>query len=194
MGEASRNNPAADYLNSQFLIAMPGMQDPNFHRTVTLVVEHTDRGALGLVVNRPTDVRLRDIYDQLSIEATAEQYGKAPVFMGGPVQPERGFVVHGIDSRWESTWNVSSDVAVTTSRDVLQAMANGDGPDNALVALGYAGWESGQLEEEMARNAWLTVPAEQMILFDTPCEDRWDAAAGLIGIDIALISTTSGHA
>lgn len=182
------------YLTNQFLIAMPSMGDPNFDHTVTFICEHNKDGALGLVINRPTGMRLGDIFSQMNLDITDAHTAELPVLHGGPVQPERGFVIHDRDGDWGSTLPVSDSVQVTTSRDVLEAMADGKGPRDALVALGYAGWGAGQLEGEMAANAWLTVPASREIIFQIPFEDRWRAAAALIGIDIDQISNDVGHA
>ena len=185
---------ADPYLTDHFLIAMPAMGDPNFDRTVTFICEHNEDGALGLVINRPMDLTLGEIFSQMSLDCDDQEISALPVLQGGPVQVERGFVIHGSERGWNSTLAVSDTVAVTTSRDVLEAMAAGDGPERALVAIGYAGWGAGQLEAEMAANAWLTVPANTEILFDIPFEKRWRAAAALIGIDLDLLSTEAGHA
>ena len=185
---------ADPYLTDHFLIAMPAMGDPNFDRTVTFICEHNEDGALGLVINRPMDLTLGEIFSQMSLDCDDQEISALPVLQGGPVQVERGFVIHGSEREWNSTLAVSDTVAVTTSRDVLEAMAAGDGPERALVAIGYAGWGAGQLEAEMAANAWLTVPANTEILFDIPFEKRWRAAAALIGIDLDLLSTEAGHA
>jgi len=182
------------YLSNQFLIAMPGMGDPNFDHTVTFICEHNQDGALGLVINRPTGMRLGDIFSQMDLEAVDPHTAGIPVLHGGPVQPERGFVIHDRGGDWGSTLEVSESLQVTTSRDVLEAMASGEGPRDAVVALGYAGWGASQLEGEMAANAWLTVPASREIIFEIPFEDRWRAAAALIGIDIDQISSDVGHA
>lgn len=185
---------ADPYLTDHFLIAMPAMGDPNFDRTVTYICEHNEEGALGLVINRPMDLALGEIFSQMSLECDNPGITVLPVLQGGPVQVERGFVIHGSEREWNSTLSVSDAVSVTTSRDVLEAMAAGDGPERALVAIGYAGWGAGQLEAEMAANAWLTAPANTEILFDMPFDKRWRAAAALIGIDLDLLSTEAGHA
>jgi putative transcriptional regulator len=185
---------ASTYLTNQFLIAMPTMGDPNFDHTVTYVCEHTEDGALGLVVNRPTGMQLGEIFRQMSLDASDPAAGDAPVLHGGPVQQERGFVIHDQAGDWSSSLEVSAGIHVTTSRDILEAMAEGRGPANALVVVGYAGWGAGQLESEMAANAWLTVPATKEILFSIPFGERWRAAAALLGIDIDQISTDVGHA
>ena len=184
----------SEYLTNQFLIAMPNMGDPNFDHTVTYVCEHNRDGALGLVINRPTGMHLGDILSQMELEPVDAETSGITVLHGGPVQPERGFVIHEPGGDWGSTLPVSEWAQVTTSRDVLEAMAAGTGPRRAMVALGYAGWGAGQLEGEMAANAWLTVPASREIVFQIPFEDRWRAAAALIGIDIDQISGDVGHA
>lgn len=170
------------------------MGDPNFDHTVTFICEHNEDGALGLVVNRPMGMHLSDVLNQMSLTENSEQKSKVPLLRGGPVQPERGFVVHDHLGEWGSTLEVSDGIHVTTSRDILEAMADGTGPDNALVILGYAGWAAGQLENEMMVNAWLTVPADKDILFSIPFEKRWQSAAALIGIDINQLGTSFGHA
>jgi putative transcriptional regulator len=182
------------YLTNHLLIAMPALADPNFNRTVTLICEHTDQGALGIVINRPLDVRLSEIFAQLTLERFDEKASQQPVLQGGPVQQERGFVLHDDTRPWDSTLRISDSIAVTTSRDILVAIARGEGPRNALVALGYAGWAPGQLEREIAENAWLSVTATPEILFGTPFEERWEAAARLIGIDFGRLSSEAGHA
>ena len=150
------------------------MGDPNFDRTVTFICEHNEDGALGLVVNRPLGMKLSDVLGQMSLGGNAEQLDEVPILRGGPVQPERGFVVHDQLGEWSSTMEVSEGIHVTTSRDILEAMAGGSGPEHALVILGYAGWAAGQLENEMIVNAWLTVPADKDVLFAMPFEKRCD--------------------
>ncbi len=185
---------AGDYLTNQFLIAMPTMTDANFAQTVTYIWEHNEEGALGIIINRPLQMKLADVFEQLKMPTPTESVGRQSVFQGGPVQTDRGFVLHHIGGHWEHTRQVSSRIQVTTSPDILDAMARGTGPDTALVALGYAGWSAGQLEQELAANAWLTVPADERIIFSTPYEQRWHAAARLIGVDLATISSLAGHA
>jgi putative transcriptional regulator len=183
-----------EFLSNQLLVAMPAMTDPNFAQTVTLVCEHSERGALGLVLNRPLPMKLHDVFEQLALDAANTRIGQAAVLRGGPVQTDRGFVIHRLGGSWDSTLKVSDSIQVTTSRDVLAAMARGEGPPDAFIALGYAGWEAGQLEQEMLANAWLSVPADEAIIFDTPFEDRWQAAGRLLGIDVLRISSIAGHA
>ncbi len=185
----------AQFLSDHFLIAMPGMGDPNFNRTVTYVCEHSGEGAMGLVINRPMNLKLGEIFAQMSLEKPREDVSDQQVLQGGPVHPDRGFVLHDpSDDSWDSTLEVSSDIRVTTSRDILTAMATGEGPSRSVVVLGYAGWSGGQLEDEMVANAWLSVPATTGIIFDIPYDDRWQAAAKLIGIDLNSLSIEAGHA
>jgi putative transcriptional regulator len=181
-------------LTNQLLIAMPGMLDPNFSTTVTLICEHNDEGALGIVINRPTSLKLSGLFEQLSVDDPDPQAASSPVLSGGPVGTERGFVLHGPQHSYDNTLAVSDDIRLTLSRDVIDAMAEGKGPQDTLVALGYAGWEPGQLEDEMLANSWLNVPATPEIVFKTPFADRWDSAARTLGIDISCISTDAGHA
>jgi putative transcriptional regulator len=181
-------------LCNQLLIAMPGMLDPNFNSTVTLVCEHNAEGALGIVINRPMQLDLGGLFEQLDLSDADARIASHPVLHGGPVAQERGFVLHNPGAQFESSVAVSPDVQLTLSRDVIDAMASGNGPKQSLVALGYAGWAAGQLEAEMLSNAWLTVPATPEIIFDVPFEDRWRVAAQSIGIDISQISPDAGHA
>lgn len=181
-------------LINQLLIAMPGMPDPNFSTTVTLICEHNDEGALGIVINRPTTLKLGGLFEQLAVDDPDPGAAGSLVLSGGPVGTERGFVLHGPEQRYENTLSVSDDIRLTLSRDIIDAMASGDGPVQSLVALGYAGWEPGQLENEMLANSWLNVPATPEIVFDIPFADRWDSAARTLGIDIARMSPDAGHA
>jgi len=184
----------ATFLTNQFLIAMPGMDDPNFAQTVTMVCEHSPRGALGIVINKPLSMNLGEVFDQLGLDSSQSRVASQPVLHGGPVQTDRGFVLHSPGPEWESTLAVSERIHLTTSRDILVALAGGSGPENAIVALGYAGWDAGQLEEEMARNAWLTVPVDERLLFQVPIEDRWQAAGRLLGVNLLTLSSDAGHA
>ena len=185
---------SASSFSNQVLIAMPGMQDPTFSSTVTLVCEHNADGALGIIINRPSDMNLGVLLKQLNIADIDAGVAVMPVLDGGPVGRERGFVLHSRSRDFESSMEVSADIRLTMSRDVLDAMAAGSGPEKTLVALGYAGWEAGQLEAEMLANSWLSVPATPELLFDTPFEQRWSMAAGALGVDIRLLSTDAGHA
>jgi putative transcriptional regulator len=186
---------APRFLGNHFLVALPALSDPNFSRSVTLLCQHNDEGAMGLVLNRHSEYRLGDVLEQMQIATDDAVLAAMPVLIGGPVQPERGFVLHepGADT-WDSTFQISAALCVTTSRDVLVAMARGAGPSRALIALGYAGWEGGQLEQELQDNAWLTVEADRAIVFDTPLEQRWSAAARLMGVDMTLLTDYAGHA
>lgn len=181
-------------LTNHFLIAMPNLGDPNFFRTVTLICEHTPEGAMGIVINRPTELSLRDILQQMSISGEQSKLIDMPVHLGGPVQGNRGFVLHQPLGQWESTLAVTERLGVSTSRDILQAMAENKGPENCLLALGYAGWAAGQLEWEITQNAWLSGPATSEIVFNTPTEARWRAAASALGIDLMHLSGEAGHA
>lgn len=182
-------------LTGHFLIAMPGMGDPNFARGITFICQHGDDGAMGLVVNRLSDFTLGDVLRQMHMPCERENIATAPVLVGGPVQPERGFVLHATGKyEWDSSYHVNDMVTVTTSRDILAAMADGGGPQRALVALGYAGWGAGQLEQELRDNAWLTVAADERILFDTALDERWSAAVALVGINPANLTSYSGRA
>jgi len=181
-------------LEGQLLIAMPGMTDPNFNETVAFICKHDENGAIGIVVNRPSEMSLGDVCRQLKFETNLGDDEGQPIMNGGPVQPDRGFVLHQSDQPFDSTVDPGAEVKVTVSQDILEAIARGEGPKPALVALGYAGWGGGQLESEIAANAWLSVPAAPAILFETPIENRWQAAAGLIGIDIRQVTSYAGHA
>jgi putative transcriptional regulator len=182
------------FLTDQFLIAMPALDDPNFSRTVTYICEHNADGAMGIVINRPLELHLDEVLRHMDIELSDSDAGQIRIVLGGPVQQDRGFVVHRADPRWESTHAINDDVGVTTSRDILTAIANGEGPRQSLIALGYAGWGSGQLESELAENAWLSTPADRGILFELPFEERWEAAAHLVGVDLLNLSNDVGHA
>ena len=181
-------------LTHQFLIAMPAMSDPHFAKTLTFICEHNDQGALGVVVNRPIDLTLHALLEQIEITPASDMAKSILVHYGGPVQMDRGFVLHAPAGAWQSTLAVGNHIGLTTSKDILQAAARGEGPSQMLVTLGYAGWAPGQLEHEMAQNAWLTVEADARILFDTPAERRYDASLKLLGIDLAMLSDAAGHA
>ncbi|MEE4203970.1 MAG: YqgE/AlgH family protein [Halieaceae bacterium] len=183
----------SDCLRDHFLIATPALNEGFFARSVTYICEHGESGAMGVVINHPLEVELPEILEHLELEVTSTP--KDPlVLAGGPVQIDHGFVLHRGPTGWESSMRVGRDVLLTTSRDVLAAIARGEGPKDYLVALGYAGWDAGQLEEELTQNSWLTVPADNDILFNTPVERRLAAAGQKIGIDIDLMSGEAGHA
>ncbi len=181
-------------LTNQFLIAMPALADPNFSRTVTLICDHSPDGALGVVINRPIELNLGDLFEQMDMDPAAARHADATIQYGGPVQNNRGFVLHEPLGHWESTLPVSDTLGLTTSQDVLRAISQDQGPDNWLVALGYAGWGAGQLEQEMADNAWLNGPADNRILFHVPLEERWQAAAAHLGVDLGTLHGGAGHA
>lgn len=181
-------------LTHQFLIAMPNMADPNFDGTVVYVCEHSDKGALGLVINRPTDLTLARLFDKIDLRLEIAPWRDEPVFYGGPVQTERGFVLHAPTGNFSSTLAVTEEIGLTTSKDVLEAVAEGNGPQRLLVTLGYSGWGAGQLEQELAQNGWLTVDADPRVIFDTPVRSRFSAALKLLGIDTLQLTGQAGHA
>lgn len=181
-------------LSNQFLIAMPTLGDPNFHQAVALVCEHNEEGALGVVINRPLEVTLSELMEHMEITPTTGDFQRAPVYGGGPVQTERGFILHQPLGSWESTLPIADDLGMTVSRDILAAIAAGEGPTRYLVTLGYAGWSAGQLEQELADNAWLTCPADPEIIFERPAGERWRAAASRLGVDLDLLAGDAGHA
>jgi putative transcriptional regulator len=181
-------------LTNHFLIAMPNMVDPHFARTLTYICEHTDQGALGLVVNRPIDLTLGALFEQLDIALEDTRCASMPVYFGGPVQTDRGFVLHHPVGEWSSTLTVDGTVGLTTSRDVLREVGQGRGPERLIVTLGYAGWDAGQLEHELAMNGWLTVEANLGVMFDLPAEERLPAAMELLGVSYATLSEEAGHA
>jgi putative transcriptional regulator len=199
----SRATPPGDYntaamaqvnLTNHFLIAMPNMADPYFSRTLTFICEHNEQGALGVVVNRPIEMTLGALFDRLCLRLTSQILVNEPVYFGGPVQTDRGFVLHQPLGEWQSTLSVRDKVGLTTSKDILEAVGQGGGPHKILVTLGYAGWAAGQLENEIKQNAWLTVEAKDAIIFDTPTEERLPAAMKLLGLDFATLSEEVGHA
>ena len=188
-------------LTNQFLIAMPGMGDGTFAGTVVYLCEHNERGALGLVINKPIDITLRNLFEKVELSLDREDLAEAPVYFGGPVQTERGFVLHepledrgAEDGGYNSSLKIEGGLEMTTSKDVLEALAHGAGPKKLLVTLGYSGWAAGQLEEEMSRNGWINVDAERDIIFDTPVAQRYDKALSLLGIDAGMLSSDAGHA
>jgi len=181
-------------LTHHFLIAMPSMADPYFARTLTYICEHNDQGALGVVVNRPIDMTLQALFERLSLNLKQKDLSDAPIYFGGPVQTDRGFVLHEPAGNWQSTLRVRGAIGLTTSKDILEAVGRGEGPAKLLVTLGYAGWSPGQLEHELKQNAWLTVEAKDAIIFDLPSEERLPAAMELLGVDYARLADSAGHA
>jgi len=185
-------------LTNHFLIAMPNMADPYFAKTLTYVCEHNDQGALGIVVNRPIDMTLQALFERLSLHLKNNSVADAPIYFGGPVQTDRGFVLHLPAGEWQATLKVKCGlqeaIGLTTSKDILEAVGRGEGPAKMLVSLGYSGWSAGQLEHELAQNAWLTVEAKDAIIFDLPSEERLPAAMHLLGLDYARLADQAGHA
>lgn len=185
-------------LANQFLIAMPGMADEAFAGSVVYLCEHNEKGALGLVINKPISLTLGSLFEKVELSPPSEALAATAVYYGGPVQTERGFVLHEpLDAEgkhYNATLAVPGGLEMTTSRDVLEALSNGAGPRRVLVTLGYSGWAAGQLEEEIGRNGWLTVDAEPDIIFDTPVEQRYERALGLLGVDPRMLSQEAGHA
>ncbi|WP_189448730.1 YqgE/AlgH family protein [Cognatilysobacter xinjiangensis] len=182
-------------LASQLLIALPSLAESGFSKSVALICQHDQDGALGIVVNRPSEYTVGEVLEQMGFEGGSEALRSQIVLNGGPVHRERGFVIHDGGTRWDSTLPIGEDLWLTTSREILEAMANGEGPEHAVVALGCAGWGAGQLEQELSvDHSWLTAPADPSLLFDTPLEERWRAAAGRIGVDFARLADYTGHA
>ena len=196
--------PAAPInLTNHFLIAMPGLQDMEFARSVVYLCEHSERGALGLIINKPTDINLQKLFDKVEMSLGRADLVQQPVMQGGPVQTERGFVLHdrivldasaGDESAYASTLTIPGGLEMTTSRDVLEALSTGAGPRRVLVSLGYSSWGEGQLESEISENSWLTVPAQTGLIFDTPIEQRYDSALGLLGVQTWALSAAAGRA
>jgi putative transcriptional regulator len=205
---------ASTLLSHHFLIAMPGLEDPTFAKSVVYVCEHSERGAMGLIINKPGDLSLKHLFDKVELPLHRQDLLQSNVLHGGPVQTERGFVLHDpvfekdtVDSEnssaeaaatpnsiYASTLSVPGGLAMTTSKDVLEALANGSGPQRVVVTLGYASWGEGQLESEIGENSWLTVPADPAVIFDTPIEQRYDKALGLLGLQAWMLSSEAGHA
>ncbi|NDU85426.1 MAG: YqgE/AlgH family protein [Ferrovum sp.] len=177
-----------------FLIAMPSLQDANFSGTLTYVCRHDAQGAMGLVINRPMDMNLKSLFGQISLSASNETLATQPVYLGGPVQTDRGFVLHTPVGEWRSTVRITDDLGLTTSRDILEQMSMGNGPERMLIALGYAGWEAGQLEQEIKLNNWLSVQATPEIIFELSPDKRFHAALELLGVNLTFLSEEAGHA
>ena len=193
-GSTPTSSQTANQLANQFLIAMPSLADPNFSQTVTYMCDHNEDGAMGLVINRPLDLDIDALLTHLEINDTRRGQGYIPIYQGGPVQTERGFVLHRDIGQWEASIQVSDDIALTMSQDIIEAIAHDEGPKNYLITLGYAGWGAGQLEEELAANAWLNGPADPAIIFELPVEQRWNAAAKHLGVELNNLSSDVGHA
>lgn len=181
-------------LSNHFLIAMPSMLDPVFGGTVVYLCEHNERGALGIVINKPTEITLDSLLERLDLKLEIHTLTGKPVMFGGPVQDDRGFVLHSPCKQFSSMLKITDEIAFTTSRDVLESLASGFGPERVLVSIGYAGWSPGQLEEEIGRNGWLTVAADPSVIFDLPISERYSAAIKLLGIDPVMLVSESGRA
>jgi len=197
VGEPAATGSSTLNLANHFLIAMPAMQDPVFGGTVVYVCEHNENGVLGVVINKPTDMTMEVLFDRIDLKLAAgtdTPIINEPIMFGGPVQDDRGFVLHTPGARYSSSLTVTDEIAFTTSIDVLEAVAKGDGPERMLVSIGYSGWSPGQLEDEIGRNGWLTVGASADILFDFPIEQRYVAAIKLLGIDPLMLASEAGHA
>jgi len=177
-----------------FLIAMPAMVDDNFSRSLVYVAEHNDEGALGIIINRPLDLSVKELLERVEIPPQISGFDASPVFFGGPVQTDRGFVLHRPHGEWQSSLQVTSEIALTSSKDILQNLAEKGEPKDVLISLGYAGWGAGQLEDELAQNGWLTVGADPRIIFELEVGERLDAAVRLLGIDFVNLSDVAGHA
>jgi putative transcriptional regulator len=188
------SNATMNSLANNLLVAMPSLADGHFAQSVTLVCEHSDKGALGIVLNKPLEMKLGDVLAQMKLDAADQKTTELPVLRGGPVHTDRGFVLHRPGGSWDSTHKISEQVQVTTSRDVLAAIARGEGPRDAFIALGYAGWEPGQLEQEILDNAWLSVPINEQLIYEVPFEQRWQAAWQMLGVHSSRVSLVAGHA
>ena len=192
--EQSETTTTGDNLTGHFLIAMPSLNDGFFNQAVTYICEHDENGSFGIIINQQTGITLKQIAKEMAIETENDYHDKQQVFIGGPVDQGRGFILHRPTGNWQSSLKVSNNVALTTSKDILQAIVKNEGPEDNIVALGYAGWAAGQLDSEMASNTWLSCPADEQIIFNTPIAERWKAAAIFIGVDLRLLSSDAGNA
>lgn len=182
------------HLANQLLVAMPGMTDPNFTNSVIYVCEHHEEGTVGLIINQPMQYHLGFIFDQMNIKVKFEKQKYLPVLFGGPVQPERGFVIHRPSGLWRSSLNLKENVTVTTSDDIIKALAEDQGPEDVLITLGYAGWSKEQIDSEVKMNQWLVCPATPELLYEVPFDQRWEKAGHSIGVDMNQLSFQSGNA
>lgn len=180
-------------LQNQFLIAMPRLDDPNFNGSITYICQHNEDGAMGIVINKASGLTLGDIFEQLDLNSNGA-YTSLEIMQGGPVQLDRGFVLHKGEQTWDSSYQVSEEVHLTTSKDILSALSKNEGPEQFIIALGYAGWGPGQLEEEIAQNAWLTCPVNNEVIFNAPRQEKYNQALSTLGLDAAKLSATAGHA
>jgi putative transcriptional regulator len=186
-------------LTGQFLIAMPSMTDPYFSKTITFICTHNQDGAMGVVINRPIELNVASLFKQMKLEIEFSPFLENPLYFGGPVQQERGFILHTPHVEYNSTLIINNSIALTTSKDILEAAAQQDAPEKMLIALGYAGWTAGQLEEEIGRNAWLNLETQQVnvlhaLIFDTPNDNKFDLAMRIMGLNLANLSDIAGHA
>jgi putative transcriptional regulator len=181
-------------LKNHLLIAMPNTHGSAFDRTVTLVCINDDKGSFGITINRPISITIGDVFQQLDLSTDNTDLNEKPALSGGPVDSAHGFVLHDTDKHWDNTMRISDELAITSSRDILKDIIDGEGPDNFLLTLGCANWAPQQLEEEMMSNAWLTCPVKNSIIFDLPYKQRWEAAANSMGVDLSRISSSIGHA
>lgn len=192
--QQSKNTTSGDNLTGHFLIAMPSLNDGFFNQAVTYICEHDENGSFGIIINQQTNLTLKQIISEMALETSPSDNDKQAIFIGGPVDQGRGFILHRPLGNWQSSLMVKNNVTLTTSKDILQAIVKNEGPQESIVALGYAGWAAGQLDHEMASNTWLSCPADEQIIFSTPIDERWQAAAKLIGVDLSLLSSDTGHA
>lgn len=190
LNSASKSND----LIGHFLIAMPSLNDGFFNHAVTYICEHDESGSFGIIINQQTSITLKQVAKEMNIDTDDGDNQDQPVFIGGPVDQGRGFILHRPTGSWHSSLKVNENVALTTSKDILQAIIKNKGPEDSIIALGYAGWAAGQLDNEIANNTWLSCPADEQIIFNSPIEERWQAAARLIGVDLSLLSNDAGHA
>ena len=194
--ENTQSEKPVSFLKDQLLIAMPNLNDPYFEQSVTLICQHNEDGCFGLTINHPMQVTIEELFEQLDIPTNSDNSAikGMTALQGGPVQIEQGFIVHENNKKWENTLDVSDDISVTASRDILFDIAQGDGPEKFLLVLGCASWSAGQMEAEIMNNSWLNCPIDKKILFDTPYEKRWKGAVDTLGIDVNAISGIAGHA
>lgn len=192
--ENSNTTAKGSNLIGHFLIAMPSLNDGFFNQAVTYICEHDESGSFGIIINQQTGITLKQIAKEMKIAFVDSDSQDQPVFIGGPVDQGRGFILHRPTGNWQSSLKVNDNVALTTSKDILQAIVKNQGPEDSIIALGYAGWAAGQLDNEIANNTWLSCPADEQIIFNSPIEERWKAAARLIGVDLSLLSNDAGHA
>lgn len=194
MTKPSDSIDIGDNLTGHFLIAMPSLNDGFFNQAVTYICEHDKSGSFGIIINQPTTINLHQLTKEMNIETDANFGVTQPIYIGGPVDQGRGFILHQPTGDWQSSLKVNKNITLTTSKDILLAIGKNEGQEKSIIALGYAGWMAGQLEYEMASNTWLSCPADEQIIFTTPAEERWKAAANLLGVDLSLISSYSGRA